>query len=174
MNCCPRALFMDLDGTVWSHLNISALDPPFTRISVDEISDATGVRVKLMDGVVEFLEWVRARGMVVASLSWNLEEVALAAIDAFGIGHLFDYHFIEYHPHKGVVMKKALERIEARLGEKVEACQIVYIDDRDIHVNEVRRLVGDVVFIHMWKTLRSYGEVKSFIKKLLRERCRPH
>ena len=46
-------------------------------------------------------------------------------------------------------MKRALKEISRRLGVEVSPCEVVYVDDRDIHLEEIRRLVGDIIFIKM-------------------------
>ena len=169
--CCPRILFIDLDGTVWNCLDISLLTPPFTRINENEIIDSSGVIVKLFPKVRDFLKWAKNAGLYVASLSWNIREIAVEALKAFNIYELFDNHYIEFHPHKGIVMKKAINEIKTIIRYEVKPCNIVYIDDRTIHLDEVKREVGNVVFIHMWKNFKDYDEVRRFLEKLIQEEC---
>ena len=169
--CCPRVLFIDLDGTIWDCLDLSLLTPPFTKINEDEIADSTGVVVKLFPKVRDFLKWAKDTGVYVASLSWNVREIAIEALKAFGIHELFNNHYIEFHPHKGIVMKKAINEIKAIIRQEIRSCNIVYIDDRTIHLDEVRREVGDVIFIHMWRKYKDYDEVRMFLEKLIQEEC---
>jgi len=169
--CCPKILFVDLDGTVWDCLDISLLTPPFTGINEDEVMDSSGVVVKLFPKVRDFLKWAKNTGFYVASLSWNIREIAIEALKALNIYELFDNHYIEFHPHKGLVMKKAIDEIKTLIRQEIKPCSIVYIDDRTIHLDEVKEEVGEVVFIHMWKDFKDYDEVRRFLEKLIQEEC---
>ncbi len=164
-----KVLFIDLDGTIWSHLDASSLTPPFRRISADVIEDSAGVKVRLLQGVREFLAGVRGLGIIIASLSWNNPVKALEAIKAFGINHLFDAHYIEPHPHKGEVMAYALMDLSEKLNTKLGPENVVYIDDRDIHIKEIREKVGDVLFLHAWKDFKDFSEAYNIIKQYVSE-----
>ena len=75
----PVVLFIGFNGTVWNHLGVSALAPPFGRVSADVIEDSSGVR--------EFLAGAKRLGLIVASLSWSNLVRALEALKAFGLTH---------------------------------------------------------------------------------------
>jgi len=165
--CCPKIVFLDLDGTVWSSLDISAQKPPFRKVSENKIVDFEGLPIELNFGVKEFLIWARRNRLKVYSLSWNIPEIAIEALKAFEIFEMFDGHFIEYHPYKGMLMKKALNN----LGLDVKPCQIVYVDDRDMHLENVRKEVGNVVFIQIGVDVKHFLELKSVLKNLLRDKC---
>ncbi len=167
-DCCPRLIFLDLDGTVWSSKDISTLVSPF-RVVGDELVDSKGVRVRLYSGVREFLCSMGSNGLPVYSLSWNHMDKALEALRAFGIDSLFAGHYIEPHPRKGMVMARALKE-NGHAGLK--PCEIVYIDDRDIHLNDVRTRVGEVFFIQLWKDIDSYSELTELILSRRRVFCK--
>ena len=160
-----RVLFIDLDGTIWNHLDVSALTPPFRRIGTDVIEDSAGIKVRLSRGVREFLVGVRKLGIIIASLSWNNPVKALEIIKAFGINHLFDVHYIEPHPRKGEVMAYALMDLSEKLNIRLGPENVVYIDDRDIHISEVREKVGDVLFLHAWRDFKDFKEAYEIIRK---------
>ncbi len=44
--------------------------------------------------------------------------------------------------------------------------EIIYIDDRDIHIDEIRELVGEVNSIKAWRDFKSYKELIEIIKIL--------
>ncbi len=156
-----KVVFLDLDGTVWDHSDISSLIPPFRVVDDDVIKDRAGVEVRLRVGVREFLRFVRDLGLVVAALSWNDPEIALEALKAFKLVNYFDRLYIEPHPHKGLVMLKAIKE----LG--VEPEEVIYVDDRDIHLGEVRELVGNVKFIQFGKDVSGFKELKELIAGLV-------
>jgi len=161
----PVVLFIDLDGTVWNHLDVSALTPPFRRVSADVIEDSSGIKVRLHSGVREFLAGARNLGFIIASLSWNNPVKALEVLKAFGLSHYFDAHYIEPHPRKGELMAYALMDLSERVGVKLGPENVVYIDDRDIHVGEVREKVGNVLFLQAWRDFRDFKEALNIIKR---------
>jgi len=165
VKCSPKVIYLDLDGTVWSSRDISSQTPPFKKIGDFEIVDSNGLVVRLKPGVLEFLKWAKNTGLKVYSLSWNIPEIAYAALKAFGIYGLFDGHCIEFHSHKGKMMKKAFEKYKL----DVKPCEIVYVDDRRIHLNEVLREIGDVVFIQMNVDVKDFYDLKHVLEKMLRE-----
>jgi magnesium-dependent phosphatase-1 len=166
----PWVLFLDLDGTLWDHLDISSLKPPFRRISEDSIVDSQGVPVRLYGDVVEVARWARRSGGFVVALSWNIPEVAVEALKAFNILDLFDYLGIEDHPDKGLVASKILGDLESR-GYKVKPCRVVYVDDREIHVRGMRGRVGDITFIRAWVDFRNGEELRNRIAEALQRKC---
>ena len=157
-----KIIFIDLDGTIWDCMDISQLQPPFTRISKNTIIDRYGYPVRLFDYVEEFLAEVRRLGIELVALSWNIYEIAYEALKAFDILKYFNHLLIEFHPHKGLLMKRYLTSRASYIDPK----EIIYIDDRDIHIDEIRELVGEVHFIRAWKDFRSYKEFVDIIKNL--------
>jgi len=168
--CCPRVVFIDLDGTIWDCLDVSALKPPFQKVGEDTLIDRLGSRLTVFPGVRDFLKWLKEYNIVITVLSWNMFSIAYSALRKLNLVKYFDLLYIEPHSHKGYMMKRALKEISRRLGVEVSLCEVVYVDDRDIHLEEVRRLVGDIIFIKMWKDVASYNELKHRIKHLL-EKC---
>lgn len=160
-------LLLDLDGTVWDHLDVSSLRPPFRRVGVGVIVDSTGVRVRLYGYMVRLALWARRRGAIVASLSWNTPYNALEALRAFGIDGLFDYHLIEPHPWKGRVLARFLRALwrERRLG--IPPGRIVYFDDRDIHLGDVSEAVGPVRYVRSHVDCRGFEECSRLVESLL-------
>ncbi len=165
--CRPKIVFLDLDGTIWSSKDISSLRQPLRLKEKDIIEGSNRLTAKLYPGVREFLECMKKAGIPVFSLSWNHPEIAIEALSLLGISHLFRYHYIEPHPHKGDVMEKALRK----LGLSLKANEIVYVDDRDIHLQEIYRKIGEVCFIQMWRDTTSFQDLKDKILKLTGKTC---
>jgi len=168
-SCTGRywVLFMDLDGTLWDHLDISRLQPPFTLIGEGVLRDVTGVRVKLYRDAVKLIEWAKESCGITSALSWNLWEPAVSALKASGVIDLFDYLAIEPHPGKGEMAEKVIKRIESTVGYTIPPCRIVYIDDRIIHLEDIRGKLGDVFFLRAWRDFRDFEEARGKIIKHL-------
>ncbi|MDK2383336.1 MAG: magnesium-dependent phosphatase-1, partial [Candidatus Korarchaeota archaeon] len=107
-----------------------------------------GVVVRVRRGIRDFLSGLRAAGhVVVSTLSWNDPELAMHALRVLGLLDLFDHVVAENHPRKDLMMLGLLRRLEER-GTVIRDDCIIYIDDRDIHVGEIRRAAGPgLVFI---------------------------
>jgi magnesium-dependent phosphatase-1 len=158
-------LFVDLDGTLWDHKDISALKPPFRRINESTIIDSNRVAVRLKSDMLDLILRAKKRGAIVSTLSWNNPENALDALKAFGILELFDYHAIDVHPRKGEYARRVVEEVKRDLGVELRECQIVYIDDRDIHLDSIRRHLGRIVFLRAWVDFKSAEEAERIIEE---------
>jgi magnesium-dependent phosphatase-1 len=162
-------LLLDLDGTVWDHKDISMLNPPFRRVDDTHIIDSTGIKVKLNVEVLYLLNWARKNNAVISTLSWNDPDKAMAALKAFDIADTFDYFAIEDTYRKDIMILKLLDKIKSDLGITFEQCEIVYIDDNDIHIHDIYKNVGKIHFLHYGVDFVSFIDVIETIKYLLDE-----
>lgn len=150
---------LDLDGTVWDHLDISSLYPPFLKKSAQEIVDSRGVPVRLREGVREFLATARERGHILSTLSWNDYNVAYQALKAFEIDQYFHYLVIEPHSRKDKMLYNLLRRIKAERGVELRPQDVLYVDDRDIHIGEIWSNIGPVRFIQFGRDVKNFWEL---------------
>jgi magnesium-dependent phosphatase-1 len=159
-------LAIDLDGTIWDHLDISLVNPPYRKEREGVLINEEGERVRLNKDAIEFIKWARKNGAIVASLSWNKPDHVFRALDVFGISNLFDYHATEYTAEKDKRLLELIRSLNLK-SIKIPSYRIVYIDDRDIHIDDIRRNVGDVLFIHIWKEVNDFSEAKKMIQEKL-------
>lgn len=150
---------VDLDGTVWDHKDISSLYPPFRRISTHVIVDKNGEAVNLRPRVEDFLKWARQEGFILSTLSWNDYDVAYQALRAFELDRYFHYIVVEPHPRKDKMLYRLLQQIKRERGVEIRPQDVVYIDDRDIHLREILENVGPVKFIHFGKDVKCFSEI---------------
>ncbi len=162
-----KTVFIDLDGTLWNHEDASSMTPPFQRVGNNCIVDSFGEKLCLYDNVRLFLGKLDTLGLAVCVLSWNRYSVAREALETLGILKYFDYLFIEDTPFKELVLEKALRIISHYFKTRFSPRDIIYIDDRDIHVNEVKKVIGNIRFIHMWHDVKDFIELSNFIQCLL-------
>lgn len=155
-------VFLDLDGTLWDHLDITATIPPFTRISTSVISDTRGVNITLMPGAVEFMKWVRANGGILSSCSWNEYDKAMGAIQAYELIHLFSFQEISTNPGKYLLMEELISKLRNQ-GMSIQENRLFYLDDRDIHVKDVKTMFPELTFFHMWKDGLDFEDVEKTI-----------
>ncbi len=162
-----KLLVLDLDGTVWDHPDASSLQPPYTRLNDDVAVDSQGVRVTLTPGVRWFLERVYGR-VALAVCSWNKWENAFELLKTFGLHEFFGYLGIEPHPHKYRVFEKIIKWYRDTYGEDLRAEEILYVDDRRIHLEDIYRYIGNVRFIQMGVDVKDFYELYEHIKNDLK------
>ena len=156
-------LLLDLDGTLWDHLDISSLSPPFRRVCEGVIEDSRGVKVRIYGYMVNLALWARSTGAMVVSLSWNEPRIALEALKAFKVDSIFDYHVIEPHPWKG----KALARFLKEKGLSVPPERMVYFDDREIHLDDIYASVGPVRYVKSHVDCKGFEDCRELVSSLL-------
>jgi len=156
-----KLLILDLDGTLWDHEDASALVPPY-EFNGDCLTDSTGQKLCLFPGVREFLEWASER-FILSIASWNVEKKVRPILEGFGLWHYFAFPKIENHPNKGDMIVRTLKELEI-LGYKVE--EAIYVDDRDIHIGEVKTAVPSIRFVHMWRDAKSFEELRELLERM--------
>ena len=156
-------LAMDLDGTLWNHLNISGVSPPYMRVDDASIKNNDNVIITLYKSALDFMKWAKSNGAIITSLSWNRTDYVNEALSKFGITELFDYHSTDYTPDKDQRLLKLIEKLKLS-GIDITPDRIVYVDDRDIHMEAIRKNIGDIIFINIWKDIKNYDEAKKIVE----------
>jgi magnesium-dependent phosphatase-1 len=164
----PWLLAADIDGTLWDCLDISLVAPPYFADGKGRLRSADGTIVRLIPEAISFVSWCRRNGAKVTSLSWNIPERVFPAIEILGISNLFDFHATEYTDEKHERLFDLLAKLR-RSGVVIPPERVVYVDDRDIHIESIRKKVGDVVWIHIWKEVPDYNAAKTVVRKRVLE-----
>ncbi len=157
-----RLLILDLDKTLWDHYDASQLVPPF-RTHGTELIDALGNKLKLFDGVVEFLDWAKER-FVLSIASWNVEKLVRPILEEFNIWHYFVFPKIENHPDKADMIVRTLQELK-NSGYEIE--EVIYIDDRTLHLDKIKKRTPDIRFIQMWVDVKNFEELREYLMKEL-------
>jgi magnesium-dependent phosphatase-1 len=156
-------LAMDLDGVLWDHLDISSVSRPYYKVAEGVIENREGIRITLNQEAVAFVRWARENGAIVTTMSWNIPENALEALEKLDAMELFDYQGIEYNPRKYERLLNIISIMKEK-GILIEPSKVVYVDDRDIHIDEMRKYVGNILFIHIWKEVKGFHEARNIVK----------
>jgi len=143
-----KLVVLDCDGTLWDHLDVSSLALPFRQVSPDSVEDAQGVRVTLFGGTRALLEGLRQRGIVISAASWNPPEPVFQIFHLLDIGRYFRHPQVEFHPDKAAMISRLLQTLAAE-GVVLQPSEVLYVDDRTLHIEHVRQVVGDVHFLQM-------------------------
>jgi len=143
-----RLVILDGDGVLWDHPDLSALSLPFRVGNRDTIVDAHGERVRLIKGVRKLLRMLAKQGIIVTLATWNKPEHVTQALQLFKVDECFRVVEACFHPDKHLMIKNILEKLMDE-GVTIEPDQILYVDDRTVHIADVRKEVGDVRFLQM-------------------------
>uniref|UniRef100_A0A7C2BKA1 Magnesium-dependent phosphatase-1 n=1 Tax=Thermosphaera aggregans TaxID=54254 RepID=A0A7C2BKA1_9CREN len=160
-----RIVFVDLDGTLWDHEDVSQMHPPFRKMGEGVIVDSNGSVLRVNEHMLEILKNLKKEQILLSTLSWNNPDIALQALQELGLRELFHYHAIEFHPRKDLMAEKALAFFTVKYGCK--DFKIVYIDDRDTHLNDFKKKYPDTCFIMAWRDFSNFEEGLEAVKKCL-------
>jgi len=157
-----KIVVLDLDGTLWDHLDASSLVEPLKLIDNNTVVDSKGERLKLYPHVRWFLENVSKLDIPLAIASWNNPTITIKVLELLGAKNYFQYLGIEPHPHKYKILLKIMGWYKRSHGS-IHSREILYVDDRRIHIDEIRRYVGDVSFLQMWEDITGFRELYEYI-----------
>lgn len=157
-----RLVVLDCDLTLWDHPNVTALALPLRRAEDDAVEDQAGVRVRLFPGVRRALEGLRARGLIVACASWNEPRPVDEIFALLELGRYFDHRKVEPHPHKDRTIGALLGELRD-LGVALAPDQVLYVDDRRLHLDAIRAAVGEIRFLQYGVDIRSLDEVLAYL-----------
>ena len=160
-----RLVILDGDGVVWDHPDLSALTPPFRRLGPDRLVDSEGRGASLTQGIRKLLKGLAERGVIIALASWNRPEPVREALQQFGIQPYFRVVAAEPHPDKHRMIERILRRLMEE-GVEVAPHQILYVDDRRIHLGEIRRAIGRVHFLQMHVDVKDPAEILEYVDRL--------
>jgi len=165
-----RLVILDLDLTLWDHRNVTGLARPFCRVNDDAVEDERGVRVSLYPGVRRLLDSLRTRGLIIACASWNDPQPVEEIFNLFNLGHYFDYRKVEPHPHKQQTISALFAELAAS-GVRLAPDEVLYVDDRTIHLDAVREAVGPIRFLQYGVDIRSLDEVLAYLDRTGSNSC---
>lgn len=157
-----RLVVLDCDLTLWDHRDVTSLARPFRRVASDAIEDQTGVRVTLFPEVRPLLDGLRRRGLIIACASWNEPQPVDEIFSLLRIDHYFDHKRVEPHPEKHRTIVALLHELAAR-GTALAPEQVLYVDDRRIHLDAIRTAVGPIRFLHYGVDITSLDEVLAYL-----------
>ena len=160
-----RLVIFDADKTLWSNPDVSKLTFPFSLVNSDVVSDAKGETIRLFDGIRELLSILTRRNIVIALASWNRPRPVQEALRLFQIRRFFRVVKAEYHPNKHLMIGDILSE-SLRQGLQLRSDEVLYIDDNRRHIDDVRKSVGPIHFIHMWVDVDSPNAILEHVDKL--------
>ncbi len=138
-----RLIILDCDRTLWDHHNVSELTLPFSRVDEQTVQDAGGVQVRLRSGARELLAGLRTRGVLVSIASMNHPEPVLAIFDLLDLTRFFIRPKVEAHPHKDRTIGATLRELAAE-GVVLQPHEVVFVDDKPMHLAQVREALGPI------------------------------
>ncbi len=162
-----KLVIFDADNTLWSHLDISKLALPFTLVNGNTISDANTETFCLFVGIRELLSELQRRNIIIALASWNETKPVKEALRLFGIEKFFKIVKAEFHPNKHLMIENILSEL-LKEGIKIEPDEILYVDDRTVHLERIVERIGSLHFVQMWVDAKAPNEILKFIEHIQR------
>jgi len=157
-----RLVILDGDGVLWDHQDLSALSLPFRLINRDTIVDTDGEKVRLLKGVRKLLRILVKRGIITTLATWNKPEHVTQVLQLFKVNEYFRFVEAHFHPDKHLMIKDILKKLMNE-GVMLEPNQILYVDDRTVHMADVRKEIGDVHFLQMHVDVKYPLEILKYI-----------
>jgi magnesium-dependent phosphatase-1 len=154
-----------LTKTLWTHPDISSLILPFKLVSKDILTDANGETFQLFDGIRELLEGLENRKVIITIASWNKPEPVKEALRLFAIDQFFKIVKAEFHPNKYLMIESIISEL-ARMGIELNAHEILYVNDRTLHLEQIIKKIGPIHFIQMWVDVKTPNEIIEYMKKM--------
>jgi len=158
-----KLIIIDADKTLWDHPDISLTNPPFQRIDEDTLVDKIGSEVHLYKRVREMLQSLKEQGIIISLASWNTPESCLEALQKLNLLKYFRHPKVQPHPEKHRMIKELLEDLREE-GAKIEASEILYVDDKSRHLGDVRKQVGEIRFLQMWVDVKDHTEILKYVR----------
>lgn len=159
-----RLVVFDADMTLWDHFDISSLTLPFKRVDENSLMDAKGASFSLFNGIRELLQELKEMRIMVALATWNTPEHVSEAIRLLEIEQFFTSVESEFRPEKHLLIKKILSKL-SKEGIQVKPGEILYVDDRNIHLRDVHETVGKVAFLQMWRDVKDPHEILAYLQR---------
>ncbi|MGQ9781273.1 MAG: magnesium-dependent phosphatase-1 [Nitrososphaeria archaeon] len=161
-----KLVVLDADKTIWSHHDASALVAPFRLMSRDVVQDRHGSTVRLNDGIRRFLNYVKEKGVFLSLASWNEPKNIFDLLSLFDIDRFFVFPIVEPHPNKHMMFQKIIAGLSLK-GVKVLPEEILYIDDKDVHLKKIRALVGSVNFLRYGVDVRDWYDAVDRFERMI-------
>lgn len=160
-----RLVILDLDLTLWDHRNVTALARPLERVGDDAVEDRQGVRVSLFPGARRLLDGLRERGLIIACASWNNPGPVEEIFGLLGLSPYFDHKKVEPHPHKQHTIGALLAELKAA-GVALTPDEVLYVDDRTIHLPAVRAAVGPIRFLQHGVDVATLEDILRYLDRI--------
>jgi len=152
---------LDCDKTMWDHPDATSLNPPFSKLSDDEIIDSSSDRVRLNRGLLRFLRYLKLKGHLIAIASWNEPYNVIELLKLFNLKEYFDEIVVEPHPNKDIMIEKILKKLKARPQN------VIFIDDNPVMHRLVKKKFPSVISVEYSKDLKDFEEALNYFSNIL-------
>jgi len=158
-----KLVIIDADRTIWTHHSVSSLIAPIKLISRDVAQDMNGSRVELHQGFRAFLDFVSDNKIFLSLASWNEPENVFELLSLYDVDKYFVCPVAEPHPNKYLMVQKIIMNLGQK-GISILPREILFIDDNDTYLTEIREAVGYVNYLKYGVDVRNWVDVIEKIK----------
>ena len=156
-------IIFDADKTLWDHPDVSSMSPPFKRMDENTLIDKIGSEIRLYEHVREMLEELKEQNVIISLASWNVPEPCFEALQKLDILKYFKRPKVQPHPEKHKMIKELLEDLK-KDGIEVKPNEILYVDDRSRHLNDIKKQTGKIRFLQMWVDVKNHLEILDYVR----------
>lgn len=157
-----KLVIFDCDLTLWDHRNVSGLRLPFVKVDTETVQDADGIRVRLFPGLRNVLSALREQGMLISVASWNHPEPVFAIFDLLELSGYFTRPKVEPHPYKERTIATLFQELAAD-GMLLRPEEVLYVDDRRLHLQRVREVLGSIHTLQVGTDIGDLREVLTYL-----------
>jgi len=147
---------------LWDHPDISSTNPPFKRIDENTLVDSTGSEIHLYKHVREMLQRLKEQNVIISLASWNAPEPCYEALQKLDLLKYFKHPKVQPHPEKHKMIKELLEDLKED-GIDVKPDEILYVDDKSRHLDDIRKQTGMIRFLQMWVDVKDHLEILGYL-----------
>ena len=158
-----RLVIFDADKTLWDHPDISSSNPPFKRINENTLVDTTGSEIHLYKQVREMLHVLKEQNVIISLASWNTPRPCFEALQKLDLLKYFKHPKVQPHPEKCKMIKELLEDLKED-GIELKPDEILYVDDKSRHLDDVRKQTGEIRFLQMWVDVKDHLEILEYVR----------
>jgi magnesium-dependent phosphatase-1 len=160
-----KLVIFDADDTLWTIDRgfASLLKPPLKRTGLNSLEDAEGKKLRLFEGVRELLNFLREKSILLSIASSNQYNPNMVeeCLKTLGLD-FFVYPQVNYRD-KGENVKNLLNTIYENHGEKINYDEIIFVDDSEAHIFNVKNLCPGIKVLHLGSDISSVTEIKNYL-----------
>jgi magnesium-dependent phosphatase-1 len=131
-----KLLVLDVDGTIWPNEYNPDRQPPFVRLSANEVRTGGGETISINPGMMVLLHRALNRNIICSIASIGDPDVVLPIIQQFRLPIRFKHPQLGWDG-KDAMIEEILRRLEAEDGTKVSDAEILFLDDEEKNLIEV-------------------------------------
>ena len=105
---------------------------------------------------------MKEQNVIISLASWNAPEPCYEALQKLDLLKYFKHPKVQPHPEKHKMIKELLEDLKED-GIDVKPDEILYVDDKSRHLDDIRKQTGMIRFLQMWVDVKDHLEILGYL-----------